>query len=219
VKLDPAIVAKVAARYARTASRFYVRGKCGSDPIVAQVIALAERAGGLGEVVDVGCGRGQLGLLLLELGLASRVEGFDWDAPKIEEASAAGGDFGDRARFRRGDTRTEPIAPCDTALLVDVLHYLTDAEQDALVDRAAASARRHVVIRELDPDRGWRSAVTRAQEAVTTLLRYNVGARVAPRPIGAIVERLQSAGFEVRVEPSWGGTPFSNVAVVGERVA
>lgn len=211
--IDKPLIAKVAARYARTGTKFYVRGKLGGDPICEQVVGVASE---LGEVVDVGCGRGQMGLLLLELGKATRVLGFDWDKDKIEEATLASGDDA-RLRFWVGDTRTEEIPACDTVLMLDVLHYLTDEEQDALVVRAAKSARHTIVIRELDPDRGWRSTMTRMQEGITTFFRYNVGARVRIRPISAVTERLTSQGFAVRVEPSWGGTPFANVAVIARR--
>ena len=211
--IDRAVIKKVAERYTRTGTKFYVHGKLGSDPICAQVVLAA---GDLGTLVDVGCGRGQMGFLLLELGKAKRVVGYDWDQEKIDEAiAAAGGD--EQFHFHVGDTRTEEIQPCDTVLMLDVLHYLTDDEQDALVQRAAKSARHTVIVRELDPDRGWRSSVTSAQESITTFFRYNVGARVRIRPISCIIERLAAAGFTVRVEPSWGSTPFANVAVIASR--
>jgi hypothetical protein len=74
-----------------------------------------------------------------------------------------------------------------------------------------------VVVRELDPDRGWRSGITRAQERVTTSLGYNRGARVNVRKIEALVAPLRARGFAVRVEPCWGATPFANVLIVAER--
>jgi len=101
--------------------------------------------------------------------------------------------------------------------LIDVLHYLTDAQQLDVLDRGLRAARNCVVVRELDPDRGWRSATTRAQEAVTTFFGYNVGERVRVLPIASITEPLERAGFDVRVEPSWGKTPFSNVVVIATR--
>jgi SAM-dependent methyltransferase len=216
--MEAATIARVQARYARIGTRFYVRGKLSGDPVCAQVEALARAAGGFASVLDVGCGRGQMGLALLELGLAAQVAGFDWDAEKIEEARSAASTVQDgQARFWRGDTRSEALPDSDAVLLLDVLHYLTADEQIGLVERAARAARRAIVIRELDPDRGWRSAVTRAQEAVTTFARYNVGARVLIRPIAPVVESLHHAGFSVRVEPSWGATPFANVALLATR--
>ena len=206
-------VRRVGARYRGRGARFHVKAKLSSDPVARAVLALEP----LGEVCDVGCGRGQLGLLLLDGAKATGVWGVDWDASKVTEASGAGD--GLAAHFEKGDVRSAAIPACDTVLLIDALHYLGDAEQDALLLRAASAARHRVVVRELDPDRGWRSAVTRAQEAVTTTLRFNRGAQVRVRPIAAIARVLEGAGFAVSVTPCWEGTPFANVLVVARRGA
>jgi SAM-dependent methyltransferase len=212
-----AAIDRVAARYARSAGRatyHYVRGKLASDPVARTVVGLAGD-GSLGDVLDLGCGRGQLGVLLLEARAASRVTGFDWDAKKVAHATRAA--EGLDATYAVGDLRTPPDTACDTALLIDVLHYLTAEEQDGVLLAAARAARRTVVVRELDPDRGWRSRVTALQEAVTTTLGYNRGARVNVRPIVAITRLLEATGFAVEVTPCWGATPFANVLVVARR--
>jgi SAM-dependent methyltransferase len=208
-----AAVQRVAARYARgrRATYHYVRGKLASDPVAARILGLGE----LGEVVDVGCGRGQLAVLLLEAGNAKKVTGFDWDAKKVGDARDAAA--GLATAFEAGDMREMVVPPCDTALFVDVLHYLTDAEQDEVLARAADATRARVIVRELDPDRGWRSRVTRLQERITTSLGYNRGARVNVRRIEELTAPLRARGFTVRVEPCWGATPFSNVVIVAER--
>jgi len=212
--MDEGLVKRVAERYGSVGARMYARGKLGSDPVAMQLLELGrERA--LGHVVDVGAGRGQMGIMLLEAGLATKVTGFDWDEGKVADANAAA--KGLEATFTRGDVREHPIPACDTLLLLDVLHYLTDVQQEALVRRAAAAAGRTLVVRELDPDRGWRSFTTRVQEAVTTSFGYNVGERVRVRPIADVVRPLEEAGFTVRVVPSWGSTPFANVAVIATR--
>jgi uncharacterized protein (DUF2062 family)/SAM-dependent methyltransferase len=216
-------IARVAGRYAagRRAAYHYVRGKLGSDPVAGRIASLGgpwvADVAPLGEVVDVGCGRGQLAVLLLEAGRASHVRGVDWDARKVEDARRAA--KGLPAEFEAGDMREAPVGACDTVLFVDVLHYLTDAEQDAVLGRAADAARARVLVRELDPDRGWRSVVTRTQERITTSLGYNRGARVNVRSIDALAAPLRARGFDVRVSPCWGGTPFANVLLVAERKA
>jgi uncharacterized protein (DUF2062 family) len=209
-------VARVAARYGSgsRSAYYYVRGKMLGDPVVRRAFELAANEP-LGEVVDVGSGRGQLGILLLESNGATHVTGFDWDRAKVDEAKRASTDLS--ASFEEGDAVTRAIPACDSVLMIDVLHYLTDAEQDALVARAARAARRTVLIRELDPDRGWRSVTTRVQEAITTTARWNRGARIRARPIACIGRALSAGGFDVTVEPCWGSTPFANVLVVGRR--
>lgn len=210
---------RVAARYASRANRpayYYVRGKLVGDPVARQVSELGAREP-LGEVLDAGCGRGQLGVLLLEQKVATHVLGFDWDAAKVRAATAAS--EGLSASYRTHNL-TQPLdAEADTVLLVDVLHYLSDEEQDAVIERAAKAARRLVVVRELDPDRGWRSVATRVQERVTTGLGYNRGVRVNARSIADLTRALEAHGFAAVVTPCWGSTPFANVLVVARRRA
>jgi uncharacterized protein (DUF2062 family)/predicted RNA methylase len=211
-----AAVERVAERYAkgRRSAFHYARGKMLGDPVVKRVFDLATEER-LGEVTDIGSGRGQLAILLLETRGATKVTGFDWDAAKVKDAEKAA--QGLDASFEVGDARARDVAPCDTALLVDVLHYLTADEQDALLVRAACAARKRVLVRDLDPDRGFRSFLTRAQEAVTTAVRFNRGARVLVRPIACMTRSLEKEGFDVVVEPCWEGTPFANVLVIGTR--
>jgi len=213
------VFSRVAARYARgrRGAHVYVHAKLTHDPVVQMVAEEAERAR-FDEVVDLGCGRGQLALVLLEAGAARHVHGIDWDERKVadaRDAAAAGAPLD--ATFEQGDARTAELPACDALLLVDVLHYFTDDEQDAILKRAAAAARRAVIVRDLDPDRGFRSKVTRFQEAITTAVRFNRGARLRIRPIAAMERVLVDAGFDVEVTPCWRGTPFANVLVVATR--
>lgn len=214
--MERELARRVAERYANAspAVRGYVAAKLRTDPVIGRLVALG-RQRHLGRVADLGCGRGQLAVTLLEAGACSSVRGVDWDAKKLAAARAAAqGLDGD---LEVGDVRDWSIPPCDTVAIVDVLHYLREAEQDALLSRAAASASRAVFVRELDPDRGWRSALTRAQEAVTTTLGYNAGERLVYRSIATLRTLLEGYGFSVRVEPAWGSTPFANVLLVAWR--
>ena len=224
-------VERVASRYASPASaiarertRFhYLRGKLLADPAAKAVADVAGDAPAvLGEVLDVGTGRGQVPLMLTELGRATRARGVDWDAAKIADAQRAAATPAPStapASFALGDLRTAPFEPADTVLLVDVLHYFREAEQDAILDRAAAAVRPggRIVIRDADTSRGWRSWATLLEEHVFTFLRFNRGERVRFRASRAFVERLEAAGMRCEVRPAWGKTPFSNVLVVGSR--
>jgi uncharacterized protein (DUF2062 family)/SAM-dependent methyltransferase len=227
-------VERVAARFAspysesaRERTRFhYLRTKLLGDPVAKLLadVAGSERDA-LGALLDVGTGRGQLPLLLIELGCAASVRGVDWDAAKIadaERAVAAGRDAGDGpldAVFVQGDVRTAPFAPADTVLLIDILHYFSPHEQDAILDRAAGATRPNgrLFVREADTARGWRSWATLAEERLATLVRWHRGERVRFRSSGDITRRLEAAGFRCTVRPAWGKTPFSNVLVVGQK--
>ena len=112
--------------------------------------------------------------------------------------------------------------PADTVMLIDVIHYLTLEEQDALLanePHARCGRSGRLVVREADTERGWRSWVTLAEEKFFTLLRFNRGARVQFRAASSIVKVLEGAGLVCEVQPAWGGTPFSNVLIIGRREA
>jgi SAM-dependent methyltransferase len=217
-----AAVERVAARYASPVSPrateralfHWVRTKLLGDPVAKLVADLAS-----GSLLDVGTGRGQLPLLLLNLGRVSRVRGVDWDARKIEAAARAA--EGLDAAFVRGDARTAPLEPSDTVLMIDLLHYFTVEEQDAILDRAAAAVRPggRILVREADADAGWRSVATLWEERLFTLLRVNLGERLRFRPARDLAARLEAAGLACEIRPAWAGTPFSNVLVVGRRPA
>ncbi|TPG53519.1 methyltransferase domain-containing protein [Roseomonas nepalensis] len=212
------LIEAVAARYAG-ASRFtrgYVGSKLRRDPSTAALLALAQREGGLGQVADLGCGRGQLALALLLSGAASGVVGLDYEEAKVAEARAAGA--GLAARFIRADLTAARVPDCDTALMVDVLYQLPEAAQAPLLDRVAAAARRRVVLRLFDPGRGWRSTLGMAMERAGRAIRRD-GAAVRPMPVAEVSARLAGAGFTSEVTPCWAGTPLPNVLLVAERAA
>jgi len=201
----------------------YVRIKLLMDPI-AKLIADIEGNGdgALGEICDIGTGRGQLPILLVELGRASKASGFDWDEKKVAD--------GQRAakvapalpiELWQSDARAALVATADTVMLIDLLHYFTIEEQDAILKRAAAAVRPggRLLVREADTERGWRSTTTWLEEKVFTFLRFNRGERVKFRAATEITALLEAAGLVVEVRPAWGKTPFSNVLFVARRGA
>src|SRR5262249_60369195 len=97
----------------------------------------------------------------------------------------------------------------DRVLLLDCLHYVEPAAQDAILARAAKSARHRVVVREIEPRRGLASLLTRAAER----LRKNPSVR----PPRTIADALTREGFEVTVERCDEGTPFANALLVARR--
>lgn len=226
-------VERVASRYAPAEkgtpaqkTRFhYVRIKLLGDPIARLIADIAgDTPGALGEVLDIGTGAGQLPILLIELGRATKARGVDWDKAKIEDANkAARGDQGGEppldAAFEVADARRAELSPADTVLLIDLLHYFKIEEQDAILRRAAAAVRPggRILVREADTDQGWRSFVTLLEERIFTTLRFNRGERVRFRPSREIKGILEELGFSCQVIPAWGKTPFSNVLILGTR--
>jgi len=203
----------------------YVRVKMMTDPIAQMIVELARTIeGGLGELCDIGTGAGQLPILLHELGLATKVHGVDWDKAKIEDAQAAARGRGDDpppldADFFRGDARDAKLPVSDTVLLIDLLHYFKEEEQEKILRNAAGAVRGggRILIREADTERGFRSFMTLAEERFFTLVKFNRGERVRFLPASARTKILEEMGFECEVRPAWGKTPFSNVLILGTR--
>jgi SAM-dependent methyltransferase len=213
-----ALIPAVTRRY-DGASRFtrnFVPSKLRRDPATAAILSYAARAGGLGHVVDLGCGRGQLGLALLLSGGASRVTGLDLDRRKVAEANAAA--RGLPATFVAADLSRAEVPAGDTALMADVLYQLPDGAQVPVLEGMARAARRRIVMRLFDPDRGWRSAFGMAMEHAGRALRRD-GAAVKPMPVDAVIARFEERGFRCTVAPCWAGTPFPNVLLLAERMA
>ncbi len=211
-------IARTAERYARAgksrATYHYVRGKLRGDPSTKAVASLSP----LGDVLDLGCGRGQLAVLLLEARAANTVRGCDWDDEKVAIANVAA--EGLSGEFARGDVRDGHAEPADTVLLIDVLHYFDRETQDALLTRAAGFVKPggRLVLRDADTGRGWRSVMTRIAEGFFTAIKFNRGERVLFRDVAReLVPLLEAQGMSCSVVPCWGGTPFSNVLLLATR--
>lgn len=209
----PDIPSRVAARYAGRMTQGFVRGKLRGDPVVPVLLTMR----GLGRVLDLGCGRGQLAIALLLAGAAEEVTGFDLDAAKIGHASAAAGDL--PARFEVADLAQARVPGCDTVLVIDVLLQMPPGAQDALLARILAARPARVMIRAFDPDRGWRSAFGFAMERIRRLLGADLGraGALAPRPLPVLARPFEAAGYRVSIAPCWAGTPLPNVLLVADR--
>ena len=198
---------------AAAADRHYVANKYRFDPIVR---AICDSTAHLGDVVDVGCGRGQLGLALLELGKVRRLSGFDWDERKVATARlAARGD----ADFSVGDMRTSAICEADTVLVVDILHYLACAEQDALLARAAAALRSGgtLIVRDVDARRTFGSLLARWCERQSIRLGINRGRSLAFRSREQQCEALARQSLVVIETVTTPGLMLDNVLLIAVR--
>jgi 2-polyprenyl-3-methyl-5-hydroxy-6-metoxy-1,4-benzoquinol methylase len=215
---DTEVISRTAERFSRAVERrstyHYVVSKLRRDPATRAVADL----GPLGDVIDLGCGRGHLALYLLERGVAKSVRAFDWDEEKIALAKRAG--EGLDASFATLDVRHAEADPADTVLLIDVLHYLSTDAQDTLLARAADLVKPggRLVVRDATAGAGWRSAFTFFVEWISMHIRFNVGERLSLRHMEReVVPILEKKGLSCTVTPCWRGTPFANVLLVAER--
>jgi SAM-dependent methyltransferase len=208
---DYNVLARVAERY-RPCGRLtygYVTSKLHRDPVLRALLA---EPGDFGEVVDLGCGRGQNGIALLEAGRARTALGIDFKRAHLETATRAGAGLPFRVvRVNLAETQTLP--PCDTALMIDVLYQLRADAQLQLLRAAARIARQRLLIRTIDPDRGFRSTLTIAIERLGRRVSPNSGEGVTVLPIAPLLDAVECEGFKASVKPCWHGTPFSNVII------
>jgi SAM-dependent methyltransferase len=177
-------------------------------------------------VLDIGCGQGLLASLLRECArfahhghwpsqwavapAGARVFGIELMSRDVQRARSA---LGDAAEFVCGDMRTTPFPAVDAVVILDVLHYISVAEQDAVLARVrdALPVGGHLLLRIGDAASRRGFLASQWVDAIVTFVR---GHRVVPqfgRTLAAWVAQLESLGFEVHSEPMSQGTPFANV--------
>lgn len=206
----------------------FVRGKLRYDPVYRALLTthLLPRAGHL---VDLGCGRGILLALLCavedeaepgEEPPPMELTGFDL---KTSYLAAARIGLQTRARIRRADLADPDFTPpdADTAVLLDVLHYLPAAAQERLVAATADALAPGgvLIVREADADAGWRFRATAAAERLAALARGRVRQRFHYRGRAAWAALLAAAGLETEGRDMSQGTPYGNVLLVGRKPA
>jgi SAM-dependent methyltransferase len=231
---DSRKLADTAARRYAAAGRFaagYARGKLRHDPVFTAILAEGLIPDGA-RLIDLGCGQGLLFALLVAAREAvargewpagwppaprpASMTGFDAAAHAIASARAA---LGAHARLERADLRDVSLPAADAIALIDVLHYVDAAAQDAALARCAEALHEGgvLLVRVNDAGAGWRYVLTRIADQLATLLRNRTWPRLHCRRLGAWIAALERAGFEARAQPASAGTPFSNVLLVAQR--
>lgn len=220
----------------RSAGRFawhFARGKLGHDPVFRHLLGTGLIPPGA-RVLDIGCGQGLLASLLRACGemraagewpatwpeapANARVTGIELMERDVARARAALGDAED-ARFVCGDMRSADFPASDAVVILDVLHYVTHAEQDAVLQRVhdalVPGGRLLLRVGDAGARRGF--AVSQWVDRVVTRVRGHGVPPVYGRTLPEWMAQLRSLGMQVEPRPMSEGTPFANVLLVAQR--
>ena len=226
-------VASARYRHAGHFARHFARGKLRMDPAFQHLLSEG-LVPAHARVLDIGCGQGLLASLLQAAQAAAqgghwpsawaaapvgtKITGIEMMPKDVARARAA---LGDTARFVCGDMRHTDFPACDAVVILDVLHYITVAEQDAVLARVRAALVPGGIlllrVGDASSRRGFR--ISQWVDRIVTLVR---GHRVVPqfgRPLAHWAASLRLLGFEVQSRPMSRGTPFANVLLVARLTA
>jgi 1-acyl-sn-glycerol-3-phosphate acyltransferase len=133
-----------------------------------------ERVPKSGSVVDLGCGYGNVSLMLGFISKHRNITGVDYDEDKIAMASNSP-TKPVNVNFVCSDVLNYAFGPTDTFLLSDVLHYLPEEQQMSLLTKCISNlnAGGSVLIRDANADLATRHQGTRLTEFFSTNFGFN----------------------------------------------
>ena len=204
---------------------FFARSKLGIDPIFVALLRDGSIPDGA-RILDLGCGQSLLASLLLaarrqyqagvwpqgwpEPPTPSLLLGIEMDATSAKWARKA---LDASASIQTADLRNAQLPDADIVVLFDVLHYLDQDEQVALLKKISHSLRGggKLLLRVADIEAGWRFRLTRIVDASTFLMNGRLSSRFFCRSMADWTRLLDEFGFRIDRKPMSEGTPFANV--------
>ncbi|HZH05827.1 MAG TPA: class I SAM-dependent methyltransferase, partial [Lautropia sp.] len=210
-RLDRRLLDEASARYRQAGlfAYFFARGKLSGDPAFGSIvhqgwIRPASR------VLDLGCGQGLLASLLLAADHGCRVRGIELLPAEVDRARKA---LGEAAEIVCGDIQEEDFGETDTAVILDVLHYIDYPAQDQVLRRlrAALPPGGLLLLRVGDADGGLRFRYSNLIDHLVFFFRGSRRGRLYCRGLAEWRAVLETLGFHVDVVPLSHGTLFANV--------
>jgi 2-polyprenyl-3-methyl-5-hydroxy-6-metoxy-1,4-benzoquinol methylase len=210
---------RIAACFSRRFDRHYAASKLRSDPLYDEIGALL-RESPL-PLLDPGCGLGLLAFSLRGQGLQMPVRGLDFDGRKIAAARAAASVAGAAGvEFSHNDFTAGLPEHQGNVCLLDILQYVTPAQQAALLEAAArrVAPGGMLIIRSGLRDRSLRFRITLW---VDRLAKATCWMKCGPAhfPEAGDFRRILAPFGEISISPLWGRTPFNNHLIVLRRPA
>lgn len=198
----------------------FVRGKLRHDPMYREILSSALPEEGV--LLDLGCGRGiLLSLVLTSNGTCASRRTLIGVESREALAAVARIATGPAASVVTADVRTVNFPRSRALMMLDLLHYLSAADQEDLIRRASAALEPGGVmwIREPDRARTLRFLATRAGERLACVMRGEWRRRLHYRGCDDWCSLLRREGLGVSTRGASRGTPFANVLFRCERPA
>ena len=221
----------------RSAGKFathFTRGKLSGDAVFREILSRGLIAPNT-HVLDIGCGQGLLSAWLLAADrLASHpswppgwrsaprdvtVKGIELMSADVVRAAKALSEHQARFRFEGGDMCATPLEKAHTAVILDVLHYVSYSAQEDVLRRVfdALMSRGLLILLIGDAAGGLGFKVSNWVDHVVTLVRGHNLAHLYCKTVSEWQNQLQLLGFHVEAKPMSQGTPFSNVLLLARK--
>lgn len=128
-----------------------------------------------GRVYDIGCGYGYFSMMMAYMSPQRNILGLDFDEEKIKIAHHANHDL-EHLNFVASDANAYNYEPAEAIIISDVLHYMSEAQQQLLLTKcvSALTGTGVLIIRDADSSKATRHWGTKVSEFFSVkLLGFN----------------------------------------------